>query len=272
MPGMPRCSRTCASGTCNCSSTASSRSTVPEVPAQALDGGGDLPGVERVIDPPVPGQPAAQLAGQAFRRLAGDQGQLDVGHAGRGVDEAARRLEQIRRDKGGDHHAWELYPLCCPARLRGAWRRSLPSSLPTAPRSSPFSRQRRAPLARGSAARLAFGHERRVRRAVLPGQPAPLRPRAGRGRRDGDRHRRVPRRRPGRPAQGLAAPLRAGAVGHRRRGDDRARSAGCRTSCGWTGSRPRSRRTRCPRPRSGRPARSRARRCGRPGCAGTSRR
>ena len=90
-----------------------------DMPAQALHGGGDLPGVERVIDPPVPGESSAQLAGQAFGRLTGDHGQLDPGQARRGSDEAPRRLEQIRRDEGGDHHAWDP-TLYCPARLRAA--------------------------------------------------------------------------------------------------------------------------------------------------------
>ena len=77
----------------------------PEVPAQALHRRGDLPGVERVVDPPVPGDPAAQVAGQAFLRLAGDQGKLNIRQVRRGIDEPPRRIEQIRRHKDGKHHA-----------------------------------------------------------------------------------------------------------------------------------------------------------------------
>jgi len=40
--------------------------------------------------------------------LAGDDGQFDARQLRRGLDEARRRVEQIGRDKGGDHHAPEI--------------------------------------------------------------------------------------------------------------------------------------------------------------------
>ena len=83
----------------------------PEVPAEALHGRGDLAGVERVVDPPVPGEPVAHLAGQAVHRLTGDQGQLGIGDARRGVDEPHGCIEQIRRDKGGENHARTIPPV-----------------------------------------------------------------------------------------------------------------------------------------------------------------
>ena len=130
-----------------------------ELPAEPLHGAGDLAGVERVVDPPVPGQAVPQPRRQAVGGLAGDQRQLRRRAAGRGLDEPRRRVEQIGRDKPGDDHAKNVPP----------WE---PCSAATIPR-----------------------HERRLRRAVLSRQPAAVRPRPGRGRRDGDRHRRI---RPGR--------------------------------------------------------------------------
>ena len=46
-----------------------------ELAGQALHRGGDLAGVERVVDPPVPGQVLPERGRQPVLRLAGDQGQ-----------------------------------------------------------------------------------------------------------------------------------------------------------------------------------------------------
>jgi hypothetical protein len=46
--------------------------------ADRFGGGGDLPGVERVVDPPVRGQPGPQPIGDAALGVAGDEGQLGV--------------------------------------------------------------------------------------------------------------------------------------------------------------------------------------------------
>ena len=88
-----------------------SRCTGPMCSPSASHGAGDLPGVERVVDPPVRGQAAPQLRRHTVLGLAGDQGQLGARQPRRGLDEPRRRVEQIRRDEGGDHHAWEI-PRC----------------------------------------------------------------------------------------------------------------------------------------------------------------
>ena len=73
--------------------------------ANAQHRGCDLPGVQCVVDPPVRGQAAPEPRRQIALGLAGDQGQLSVRQTRRGLDEPRRRVEQIGRDKGGDHHA-----------------------------------------------------------------------------------------------------------------------------------------------------------------------
>jgi len=78
--------------------------SMPELAAQALHRGGDLAGVEPVLDPPVSGQAVPQLRRQAVLGLAGDQRQPHVGQPGRRFDEPRRRVEQIRRDQPGGHH------------------------------------------------------------------------------------------------------------------------------------------------------------------------
>ena len=77
---------------------------VAELPAQSLDRPRDLPGVERVVDLPVPGQAVPEPGREAVVGLAGDQGEPDVGQARGRLDEPRRRVEQIGRDKPGDHH------------------------------------------------------------------------------------------------------------------------------------------------------------------------
>ena len=77
--------------------------------------GGDLPGVERVVDPPVRGQPAPQPIGDAALGVAGDERQLGVRQPGRRADEPHRRVEQVGRDERGDHHARGRYPGCARA-------------------------------------------------------------------------------------------------------------------------------------------------------------
>ncbi len=71
----------------------------------ALHRGGDLPGVQGVVDPPVRGQAAPQPRRHIALGLAGDQGQLGVRQTRCCLDEPRRRVEQIGRDKSGDHHA-----------------------------------------------------------------------------------------------------------------------------------------------------------------------
>ena len=112
--------------------------------------------------------------------------------------------------------------------------------------------------------------EHRLRGTGVPEQPAPVRPRAGRGRRDGHRDRRTAGRLARRRAPRVDAALPPGGQRDRRRARSTPRSSGCRTRSGSTGSSPRSRRTRWPPPRSARPATSRARRSGRRGSAATS--
>ena len=75
-----------------------------ELLAEPVGGGGDLAGVEPVVDPPVPGQLVPQPRRQAILGLAGDQRQLDVGQRGRGLHEPRRGIEQIGRDEPGDEH------------------------------------------------------------------------------------------------------------------------------------------------------------------------
>ena len=76
----------------------------PELAGQARDRGGDLPGVQRVVDAPVAHQVPAQLRGQPVGRLAGDHRKLDARPPGRGADEPDRRVQQVRRDKGSHRH------------------------------------------------------------------------------------------------------------------------------------------------------------------------
>ena len=96
MPGMPSVSRTCASGTCSCSSAPTSRCTGPSWRRQPGDRLGDLPRVQRVVDPPVPGQVLRQLRRHPVGRRRGDQRQPDSGQLGRGGDEARGGREQER--------------------------------------------------------------------------------------------------------------------------------------------------------------------------------
>ena len=144
-----------------------------ELAGQALDRGGELDRVQRVVDPPVAGQVLLQLRRQPVRGLAGDQRGAHAGQPGRRLDEPRRGVQQVGGDEAGGHHG--IY---------------LPS---------------------GYHAR----HERGVRGAVLPRQPAAVRPGPGAGRRHRDRHRRVRGRVLRRRPEGLAAPLRAGVLGHR---------------------------------------------------------
>ena len=65
---------------------------------------GQLTRVERVLHPPVPGQPPAQLRRDPFRGLAGDQAEADVRQLRGDGDEPRRGLQQVRRDEGGDDH------------------------------------------------------------------------------------------------------------------------------------------------------------------------
>ncbi len=75
-----------------------------DLPAEPLDRPGDLPGVERVLDPPVPGQPVPEGGRQAVGGFGGDQGEFGVREARRGLDEPRRGIEQVGRDEpGGDH-------------------------------------------------------------------------------------------------------------------------------------------------------------------------
>ena len=78
-----------------------------ELAGQALHRGGDLARVERVVDPPVPGQVLPELGRQPVLRLAGDQGHPCAGQPRRGLHEPRRGVEQIRRDEPGDHHGRE---------------------------------------------------------------------------------------------------------------------------------------------------------------------
>ena len=73
-------------------------------PGEPLDGPGDLAGVERVVDAPVPGQVLLEFRREAVGGFGGDQGEFGVREARRGLDEPRRGIEQVGRDEpGGDH-------------------------------------------------------------------------------------------------------------------------------------------------------------------------
>jgi hypothetical protein len=78
--------------------------------AEAFYGAGDLPGVERVVDPPVRRQPAPQLRRYTVLWFAGNHGQVDAGQPRCGFDEPRCRVEQIGRDKCSNQPAGK-YPL-----------------------------------------------------------------------------------------------------------------------------------------------------------------
>ena len=82
-----------------------------DVLADRLGGGGDLPGVERVVDPPVRGQAGPQPIRNAALRVAGDEGQFGVRQPGGRLNEPHRRAEQVGRDEGGEHHDIRDTPL-----------------------------------------------------------------------------------------------------------------------------------------------------------------
>ena len=92
--------------------------------AERLHRAGDLPGVERVVYPPVPGQGVLEPGRQAVLGLARDQGQPHVRQLRRRLDESRRGAEQIGRDERGDHHEMNV-PCrgscgCAACRLAGA--------------------------------------------------------------------------------------------------------------------------------------------------------
>ena len=252
MPGMPRCSRTCASGTCSCSSTPKSRCTGPTLRAERL-GRRRRSARRRAGRRSASARPGCAAAPPG-RGLSGSQvisGQLDVRQPGRGLRRTAssRRAGRARRRRRppcleGYPASAERSPPAAPGRNGNVL--AAPASMPgmNVVFVEPFfpANQRHFARALAEAGATVIGI----------GEYSP--------------------RRAGRPAQGLDAPLRAGAVGHRRRGDDPRGPLGAGQAVGRParghdrGAHPGRRR------RSGRRAPSRARRCGRPGCAATSRR
>ena len=104
MPAMPRCSRTCARGTCSCSRTASSRCTGPSCSPSPCTAPAIWPTSSPSSIRQCPARLSLQPGRQAVRGLAGDQRQLHVRQRCRGLHEPRRRVEQIGRDEPGDHH------------------------------------------------------------------------------------------------------------------------------------------------------------------------
>ena len=79
-------------------------------PGQALDGPGDLAGVERVVDAPVPGQVLLEFRREAVGGFGGDQGEFGVREARRRLDEPRRGIEQVGRDEPGGDHGKNVLP------------------------------------------------------------------------------------------------------------------------------------------------------------------
>jgi len=76
-----------------------------DVLAHRCDAAGDLPGIQRIVDPPVRRQRAAQRLGNTLGRLAGNQRKLHAGQPGGGLGEPRRRVEQVGRGKGDNRHS-----------------------------------------------------------------------------------------------------------------------------------------------------------------------
>jgi hypothetical protein len=76
----------------------------PQLLRQPRHGVGDLPGVQRVVDAPVPGQVAGQLGGHLLRRRGGDQAQPHVRELCRGGHEPRGGGHQERGHERGVHH------------------------------------------------------------------------------------------------------------------------------------------------------------------------
>ena len=75
-----------------------------QLAAQARDPFGDLARVQRVVDPPVPGQVGLQFGRQPVRRRGRDDTEAYAGHLRGGRHEARRGFEQEGRDEGSDNH------------------------------------------------------------------------------------------------------------------------------------------------------------------------
>ena len=122
MPGMPRCSADLGQRHLELLQDGQQPLHRPICPPSPSTADGDLAGVERVVDPPVPGQPRLELRREAIRGLGGDQGEPGVRQAGRRLDEPRRGIEQIGRDKPGDDHGKNVLllsanlVLVCPGR------------------------------------------------------------------------------------------------------------------------------------------------------------
>ena len=71
---------------------------------------GDLPRVERVVDPPVPVEVLLEHRRQLLSRGRGDDGQPDTGHPGRGRDEARGGFQQERGDECSNDHRKTVPP------------------------------------------------------------------------------------------------------------------------------------------------------------------
>jgi hypothetical protein len=76
----------------------------PQLPAQACDGVGDLPRVQRVVHAPVRGEVARQLGRHLLRGRRGDQAEPHARELGRRGHEPDGRGEQERGDERGVHH------------------------------------------------------------------------------------------------------------------------------------------------------------------------
>jgi hypothetical protein len=80
----------------------------PELPGQALHGIRDLPRVQRVVHPPVPGEVPGEVGRHLLRGGGGDDGQPHAGQLRRGRDEPDGGRHQERRDEHGDDHQRKL--------------------------------------------------------------------------------------------------------------------------------------------------------------------
>ena len=126
---MPSTSRTCASGTCSCSRAPTSRSTGPSCCAQAAYGLGDLLRVERVVDPPVPGEVLLRAVGGSRSTGSRDDAEADARQLRRAVaTNRAVACEQEGRDERSDHHARDATRRVVRPSVRrsSAWRGSMP--------------------------------------------------------------------------------------------------------------------------------------------------
>jgi hypothetical protein len=80
----------------------------PELPRQALHGVRDLPRVQRVVHPPVPGEVPGRLGRHLLSGGGGHDRETDAGQLRGRTDEPDRRRRQERRDEHGDDHGRKL--------------------------------------------------------------------------------------------------------------------------------------------------------------------